>query len=205
MRRNRLVLGIKGMSDDKLEAKTLFIISSLTGNAHFPSLTPDLPALVAASTRYSEALAGAKTRDAVKIIEKNDSRKALEEILRSIADFVTMASNGQRAMLASSGFSVSAVSNSPKTLGSVSNFTVKVGETAGEAILSLDAVEGAKSYTFFFVPLANADGPWFHVLSSGPYCKIPGMLSVTEYAFKVGITGSKGQITYSEIIRKTVL
>ncbi|MEO5681723.1 MAG: hypothetical protein ABIQ88_03725 [Chitinophagaceae bacterium] len=46
---------------------------------------------------------------------------------------------------------------------------------------------------------------WFHAASSQPYFTITGLIPGNVYSFKIGVTGSKGQVAYTDIITKMVI
>ena len=93
-------------SDPQLDQDTETIIASMTGNANFPTPSPDLVVVTAALTAFTIALADAADRQMAieKTAIKNARRAQLEALLRQLASYVFATASGDMTKLLSSGF-----------------------------------------------------------------------------------------------------
>jgi hypothetical protein len=205
MKTSKITLGFNKLNDGQLEDQALAIAAAMNGNTHFPEPSPALADLNNGIQLFSNGLALAKTRDKVKVAVKNQLRDNLELLLIQLSNYCSFIAKGDRAILASSGFTLKAENSSPKILGSPENFSVKPGNNAGEAFVSINPARNAKGYLFLYGPSPMNNNAWFHVLNSQPYYTITGLVPGTTYSFKIGATGSKGQVVYTDIITKMVV
>ncbi len=205
MKKSKIKLNFASFSDAELEARSFGIIAAMTGNPHFTAPSPSLDDLSNSLKLFSDALALAKTGDRVKAVYKNQLRENLDNLLTKLATYCTYIAQGDRFILASSGFSLTAEVNATKILGAPQNFSVEVGRTNGEALVYVNPVANAKSYLFRWGTAPIANDTWMHTVSSQPRLTIPGLLSATTYSFQIGAVGSKGQLVFTDIISKLVL
>jgi hypothetical protein len=91
-------------SDPQLDQDTETIIASMTGNANFPTPSPDLVVVTAALTAFTIALADAADGGTEKTAIKNARRAQLEALLRQLASYVFATASGDMTKLLSSGF-----------------------------------------------------------------------------------------------------
>jgi hypothetical protein len=205
MKTSKLLVGFGRLSDENLETKALAIAEAMKDNANFCNPSPDLDVLNAAIKNYSAALKEAQTRNKVKVMVKNSTRKLLEDVLLSLGSYVSFIANGDRVIQASSGFSLNTEIATPKTLGPVENFSVQTGKHSGQAHLSVNPVKNALSYVFLYAEAPVLTDAWMHTASGSSNMLIDKLSMGTAYSFRIGITGSKGQLVYTEIITKMIV
>lgn len=205
MKTSKIILGFTRLSDDQLEGQALAIAAAMAGNTNFPEPTPALADLNNSIKLFSDALALAKTRDKVKVAIKNKFRQNLELLLISLASHCSYTAKADRAILASSGFTLNTESNMTRALTPPENFTVQPGNHSGEAVLYINSVPNANTYLFLYGPSPIGNEAWFHAVNSLPYFTITGLTPGTTYSFKVGAAGSKGQVLYTNVISKMVI
>jgi len=205
MKTSKIILAFTRLNDGQLGDHAMAIAAAMTGNANFPEPLPALADLNNGIKLFSDALALSKTRDKVKVAIKNNLRDNLELLLINLANYCSYIAKGDRAILASSGFALSAESSTAKTLGAPENFNVQTGSNAGEISIYINSVPNAKTYLFLYGASPIVNEAWFHAVSSNPYYTITGLVPGTVYSFKIGATGSKGQVVYTGIISKMVV
>lgn len=205
MKNAKIILRFARLNDANLEAQSFAILAAMTGNTHFPEPAPSLAALNNSITLFSDSLAFAKTGDRVRGIHKNQQRQNLEQLLTRLANYCSFIANGDRFILASSGFRLNAASNASNSLGNPENFTVEVGANSGEALAYVKSVPNAKSYLFRWgiAPIVNET--WLHTIHSKPWFTITGLVPGSIYSFQIGVAGTKGQTVYTDIITKMVV
>ncbi|HLK28305.1 MAG TPA: fibronectin type III domain-containing protein [Puia sp.] len=205
MKQPKLLTNFSKFNDVEFENKAQVIYAGMNGNASFPAPSPNLTEVITAIQDYSGALAAAKSRDKVKVSIKNDMRNALEQVLLSLAGYVSFTADGDRTKLTSSGYDLSKESNSPVPLGTPQNFTVGVGQNSGEATVDMDSVKGAKAYTHMYALAPVTNDAWIVAISSTPGYTFTGLEPMKQYSFRIGVAGSKGQVAYTDIITKMVV
>lgn len=206
MKNPTIILNFRRLSDANLEIKAQAISAAMTGNANFPTPTPDLAAFNTMIQAYSDALSAAKTRDKVKVSIKKDRRAELVALLIQLANYVSFTAAGDRSILMSSGFDLGRDSANPQPLQKPQNFKVSFGENSGELITSLSSVAGARTYIHQITPAPATDQSiWESVYLGSVTNTFSGLEPLKQYCFRVAVAGSKGQVVYTEIITKTAV
>ena len=205
MKTSKIMLGFSRLSDGQLEDQALAIASAMTANKNFTDPKPGLEELNNSIQLFSEALALSKTRDKVKVAIKNELRANLERLLPKLANYCTYIANGDRALLSSSGFKLNTETSTAKIVGAPQNFTVQNGSHSGEMLVYINRLPNAKSYLFLYGPSPISNGAWIHAVNSLPYFTITGLTPGASYSFKIGATGSKGQVVYTDTVTKMVV
>ena len=204
MKTSKILFNASRLSDSNLESLALAVAAAMTGNNNFPEPQPGIAALNDAIKAFSEALALAKSRDNVKVAVKNNAREVLLLTLRKMANYCILAADGDRAKLVSSGFPVNAESVISRTLAAPENLAVQAGINSGEAIVSINRVNGAIAYLLLYRS-ASENGEWVHATNSLPWFTLTGLTALAPYQFKIGAIGTKGQTAYTDTITKAVL
>ena len=205
MKKSKIKSHFATFSDAELEARSFGIIAAMTGNTHFPEPSPTLEDLNNSLKLFSDALALAKTGDRVKAVYKNHLRDNLDALLTRLANYCSFIAQGDRFILASSGFSLNAETSAPKTLGAPENFSVEIGRQTGEALAFVNSVANAKAYLFRWGIAPIANDTWLHTIHSKPRLTITGLQPGTAYSFQIGVAGTKGQLVYTDIITKMIV
>jgi hypothetical protein len=192
-------------TDGGFESKTHTIISSITGNAYFPTPVPAIATVQVAADTYSAALIKASTGNRSDIAFKNEKREELTGLLRSLSTYVNLTANGDRTMLLSSGFDVTK-EREPVVIAKPENLKVENGNSSGELAVSVAAVKGAYAYLHeYTTDVTMAPGNWVSTpgtTSKGLFSNLnPG----TKYYCRVGAVGSNGQLLYSDAVARIVV
>jgi hypothetical protein len=193
------------LSDSGLESKTQLILSSLTGNANFPTPTPTLAALQTAFDVFQAALVKAGTGNRVDIAEKNEAREVLVNLLRLLCAYVNLTANGNRAMLLSSGFNISK-DREPSIITKPENLKIENGLSSGELLLSVSAVKGAYAYLHEYTTDATlAPQSWVSSTTTASKALLDNLQPGTLYYCRVGAVGANGQLLYSDAASRMVI
>lgn len=192
-------LGLKGLSATELVAKAQGIHDAITGNALYPTPTPAMAALQTAI----DALAAANAA-----VDNNGGRNehqtrrvaeaALRLLVKQLAGYVQMTSNGDEDKILSSGFAVvkhgSAIGelNPPIDLGSrVTNFT-------GRVSLKWKREEGADMYHVF---MSSSNDPFkWELIGATTKSRFhaDSLEAAKFYWFAVTALGAAGETSKSE-------
>jgi hypothetical protein len=82
---------------------------------------------------------------------------------------------------------------------------VQPGNNSGEALVYINAVRDANGYLFLYGPSPVSNNAWFHAVGSRSWYTITGLVPGTNYSFKIGATGTKGKVVYTDIITKLIV
>ena len=200
MKTTKIKLGFTRLGDARLQEQALAVAAAMAGNKNFPEPTPALADLNNSIQLFSDALALAKSRDRVRVAIKNKHRQQVQALLVNLASYCSFTAQGDRSLLASSGFVLNAETSTTKLLAQPENFTVQPGNNSGEIYLYINTVPNAKTYLFLYGPSSMDNDAWFHAVNSQPYFTITGLTPGTVYSFKIGATGSKGQVVYTPAV-----
>jgi len=144
-------------SDPDLIVMVGGIVTSMTGNAHYPAPAPALPVISAALDEFAQAVANAADGGRTLTAIKNARRTALTTLVRQLATYVQLTCNGNMAVLISSGFPVQKPQRqSPGIPTAPSNLVVKLGLRTGELDAVATPVPGAVIYNW---QLSREDEP----------------------------------------------
>ena len=193
------------LSDGNLESKTHSIISSLTGNAYFPTPVPALTVVQTAADNYNAALVKAGTGNRADAAEKNARRAELENVLRSLCTYVNLTANGDVVKLLTSGFDINK-DPQPVVLTRPENLRVVNGVASGTLLMSVKAVKGAYAYFHEYSTDATlAPGSWVSTTGTTSRMQFVNLQPGTVYYCRVGVMGTNNQLLYCDPVSRMVI
>lgn len=193
------------LSDGILESKTHSIISSMTGNAHFPTPTPSLAEIETAADNFSSALVKAGTGNRADVADKNAKREVLVDQLRRFCKSINVIANGDAAMLLTSGFDLSK-DPQPTVISKPEILRVENGVASGQLLVSVKAVKGAYSYLHEYTTDATlAPDSWVTAMSTSAKAVFNNLQPGTMYYCRVAAVGSNNQVLYSDAASRMVI
>ena len=195
--------GYAAMSDDDVVHVGMAVQTGLTGNSNFQNLPVDLAVLKtnieSLSALITESLDGSKKV----IAQKDKQREAVIKMLRLLARYVEVTSDGDMAMFTSSGFvpaSTTKVPPSPLPLPVIRG--VNHGILSGELVAQVQSIPKAKSYEFRYGVVVNGAAPtsWTSkvVTKVKPPVGIEGLTPGTIYAIQVRALGPLGYTAWTD-------
>src|SRR5688572_22454079 len=132
--------------EEDLELKGDRVVEEMTGNPDFPDPPPALAELEKEMPEFRTSRRNAESGDKKLVSIKNNKKVRVQNFLQILADYVTAKSNGDRALIHSSGFDVSNERRSNRNLPpSIEKLEVELGE-AGVAIIRTKEVTAIKAY-----------------------------------------------------------
>lgn len=144
--RRKIKLAITGLNATKLVEKSFRIISMMTGNASFPTPTPSLADLTAATEALATASVPASGGDRHAILLRKDQEVVVANMLRTLGAYVTVEANGDGAVITSSGFELQRLPEPQSSISRPVDFVSERGKHSGGVELSWKSVLGAQSY-----------------------------------------------------------
>ncbi len=199
MKMQKINTSFTSFSDANLEQKAAYILEQMTSNANYASPLPTLAELQTATTTYNLYLTAAAGLDRTQVALKNEARQTLEVILSRLGMYVMNVALGNAAMLTTSGFTL----NKPGDvvyIDNPGNVTIANGVTAGEMIVSVTAVNGAKSYQHqIAIEQPTEATEWKSTASSRSKFTYTSLQPGKQYWVRVAAIGSREQIAYSPV------
>ncbi len=189
--------------DQKLDLGTT-IVAGLTGNANFTTPVPALATITASITSLRALNVSRQTHiDAAEAItiQIAAGEAALDGLLNQIAGYGEVTVNFDAAKLAAAGFPLQSDAAPVGNLLPPENFTMTIGDHAGQVDGHCDRMRGATGYTVEYS--TSATGPWtqgYH--GSRSQFSITGLVSGTLYYFRMSATGANGDSEWTGITEK---
>ena len=205
MKTPRLILDYSKWNDPGLNLKALSVTEALTGNTYFPNTTPSLADFTILQTAFSDALKKAANGDRLLIALKNQAKTNLLAGMRQLAMDIDALANGDKVMLASSGFELASPGDIGLTISNPVDFKISDGMNAGELKLSCKRVPHAISYIFEHTDEVPAETTaWKTQPSSTREFTIRGLKSGLRVYGRIKAVGRRGQEANSDILSRVV-
>ena len=181
-------------------------VEQMAGNANFPTPNPPLEVITEANASFASALQNVEGGSREDTVVKNNRRKILENLLKIETDYVQQVSEGDEAIILSSGFDVN---KKPATVGPLpkaSGLIVKAGENKGSILAACNVVPNAAFYEFEYTDApVYAGSIWNKRTSTKHRLLIEGLTSGKQYVFHVAGAGSDPSRNWSDEISSFVL
>ena len=182
------------------------IIEMMTNNPNFPIPLMELDALMAANTTYQASLINLKNGTKEDTVIKNQNRRVLEKALKNLGLYVQIKSNGDEAIILSSGFDVAGKREPVGKLPKPEGFGVKVGVAKGTVVVYCIAITYANFYEVEYAEV-QADGTrnWIKLTSTKHKLEITGLTSGKQYVFRMAGGGTNPARMWSDEIATYVI
>jgi len=206
----KLIVTFDRLSAPDFLVKSGSIVNSMTGNSHYQEpwigqgLTLDL--LTAAYGNFQDAYHASLTKDTLKIAQRDVARIALTDLIKRLAMYLELISNGDTAMLATTGYDLRhdiVRNNSNDLLPAPADFRVTHGQLSGSLNIQVARLANAGSYE---IHVAKDDpkieSNWQHAISSvtSTHIVITGLIPGQIYWLRVRGIDSNGGGVWSEPI-----
>jgi hypothetical protein len=178
-------------------------MTSLTGNADFPTPSPTLVAITAAIDDLEAAAAtvqATKQQLKTEVSKQNDKEDAFDAALNQLVGYVQSVAGDDEALIHSAGMDTRAAGGqSTSTPALPPALSATAGDHDGEIDLTWDTVPKAKSYIIEKTTDPNAATSWQHAgVSTKSSTTIEGLTPGTRYWFRVAAVGAAGQSGWSD-------
>ena len=141
----KVSLAFATISDQELDNFAQGVINGMTGNDTYPEPPVTIAALQTASDDFTAGLAAAKLGGPAATAAKNNSRATLMGMLRQLAAYVQMNSNGDLVLLLGSGFEAQGTKGASVPLERPQGLTITNGGT-GQLVVGVSPVKNRKMY-----------------------------------------------------------
>ena len=193
MKSLKLKLGLAKESDSNVSILAAFILTCLTNNLFFPTLT--LAELTAAVAAFAKALEDAKSRSTESVAKKNQCRLVLLQTLKSLGLTIMGIANGDSEMLNSAGYPI-AKTPGPRTIGNPGTVFLKTGISSGMVEASVKPEKPAPSYLFMITdtnPESEERVEWISFGSTVGKFIFTDLVPRKQYWVKIIAVGPRGQ------------
>lgn len=184
-------------------ARARQIVKALSGNASFPTPTPDLAGVTTAIGDLEAAFTASQAarQDAkAKTTDQNNKEDIVDRLLAQLASYVEAVAGDDEKLIQSAGMDVRAPAVSTSdTPAQPAALAATAGDHDGEIDLTWDTSVGTKSY----VIEKSLDPPtptsWTHAgVSTKSRTTVSGLTSGTRYWFRVAAVNANGQSGWSD-------
>jgi hypothetical protein len=206
LNKNNLIKPLEGytaMSDDDVVSRGTAVVTGLTGNSHFLILPVDLATLKANVESFHAFIVEAQDGSRKVIAQRNKQREAVIKMLRLLARYVEVTSDGDMAVFTSSGFvpaSTTKLPPSPLPLPVIRSVTH--GVLSGELVVQVEAIRKAVNYEIRYGTVINGAAPssWTSkvITKVRPPVGIEGLAPGTIYAIQVRALGPLGYTAWTD-------
>ena len=172
------------------------IVNAMTGNANFPTPTPDLALVQTAIDNLRAAYQKGLDKSLTAKAEQRTRNDELTELLRPLRDYVNEVAIGDEDIVLSSGFEASKL---PQPIGNMPQVVLrsgKGGDGDGSVALRWTAVYGAKNY----VVERSRDGITYTAIAFPTKATYTdkGLIIGEFFHYRVAANGAAGLGAYSD-------
>ncbi len=201
----RVKLGISGLSiPDKIQV-CAEIVSKMAGNAAFQNPVPKLAEVGDAITRLSTSYQAAINRDKLLKAAMYLEEKNLDAVMVQLAAYVQSASNGDPAIILTSGMQVAKVGGTEELLPAPLSLRCLATDKTGEAPLIWKPVKNARMYYLQVTQDPEVETSWKDLGRSTRVSFIATDLEKgQEYWFRVCAGGVLGDSAWSDPAKRVV-
>jgi hypothetical protein len=193
-------------SDAKLTTSTGNILTSMTGNASYPTPAPTLAEIMAANAAFITAIGDAINGGTALTAIKNEKRAALVALVRQLASYVQVTCNEDMAVLLSSGFPVQKSSRTPiGVLQPPSKLSVTLGARTGELSVVASSVTGAAIYNWRITAATNPEQVVQTDQTTASRTVFDNLTPGVLYNIECNVVGSAGPSNWTSPVSQMVI
>lgn len=194
--KKRILKKYKLERDSDLSTTAKRVVEKSKNNAKFTNLPEALAKLEAMLQPYDASVVNARGREKEMIAIKKGLKAEIVALLTEMDNYVTAVSNGDEAILLSSGFDISGTTGT-SSQPVIPKLEVELGPP-GEVTISVKRVRGARAYMHQYTTEApTSETVWVNVGHSRPSNTFQGLKSYTKYWFRIVAIGNNGKTIYS--------
>lgn len=200
---SKIKLNLRNLPVQEKIAKARTIITSITGNANFPTPTPTLLVVTGATDALETSAATVQTTKAKLKTDFSDQAEKedfLDKIMTQLAAYIESVAGDDETKIHSAGMDTKAAKGPTASLPTLPQaLTPTIGDHDGEVDLSWDTVPKAKSYIIEMSVDPPTQTTWQHAgVSTKSRFTVTGLTSGTRYWFRVAAVGAAGQSGWSD-------
>lgn len=203
----KIVIGFNGLSVPAQIERTRLIVNSMTGNANFTTPNPALATITTAVNALEVVYNESRGRDKVKVALMRIQQKELLNIIGSLAGYVQSISEGNEAIILSSGFSVRKPRQPLGPVTAPKDLEVEQGTQTNSLLARWKPVTGGVAYVVEIssdpMPEEKTFSP-IGVTTKGRF-QVESLNSGEKYWIRVAAIGKEGVGPFSDPYRQRVI
>ena len=193
-------------SDEGLSTYAQSIKNGMTDNPNFPNPTSPLNELQKDIDELNIGIVNCKNGTKEDTVIKNNKRTALESLLKKLANYVQDTSNGDEAMILSSGFDIVRKAAPVGPLPRVTGIEITAGTSRGSLNLKWNVVENAYTYNIEYIEVPSSEtSERKRISTSRSSYTIPNLKRGQLYAFQIVAVGSDPTQNWSDEVTSFVM
>jgi hypothetical protein len=205
----RIKLNFRNLTVTEKIARSCQIVAALTGNSQFPTPHPPLAELTASIDQLetaNNAAQAARQETKTCTAALNIKEAEHDQNMMKLASYVDAVAGDNAALVLSIGMEMRDSPNFAQDVPNMpTNLTATDGDFPGEADLSWDRVQGARSYVVQCSPDPPTDASWTHSkIATRSKITVENLPSGTRHWFRVAAVGTRGQSAWSNPVMKMV-
>lgn len=182
----KVKIGFSGLTVPQQIERARLVVTSMTGNAAFPTPIPALAdvtlAINALETAYNQSRDGSK----IKMATMRLRRTEMLFLINQSSAYVQVASAGDEEVILSSGFDVRGKSNpTPEIAGDVTNLQVEDGNDSGNVLVTWDKASYAVLYMVIAHPESDLSGEGIRGITTKTRKELTGLTPGVRYRIVV--------------------
>lgn len=188
-------LSLSSLTAVRLLALLRNVVAKLTGNASYPTPPVALAAMTTAGDDLEQAIEEATNGSKASKEARNAIVVEVQDMLRTVADYVRMTAGGDAAMLATSGYELAKQPQPIGVPGIAREMQVRITNSKGTLELRWRAVHGAHGYQVWMTASdPNVEANWEAIgYSTRSSHLVSALESYKAYWFCVSAIGSAGE------------
>ncbi len=184
-------------TDADLLVASLRIITAMTGNPAYPLPDPKLADLTAARNAYI-AVVNAARDSRLAVAVRRQQRGTFGTLLRNLAHYVQVASNGDLPTLLGSGFTAHRIRQPVGMLPAPANLRLSRGRASGQLIARCNRAPQAGAYAWRYASAA-APSTWINVEATfAASVLLEGLVPGTHYSVQARALAKDGPSDWSD-------
>lgn len=204
MKKVQVQIDFKGLRDADLGNRGAAVVTSMTGNPHFPELAAELALVQAAHVSFAQAMADAAGGGKALTARKEESRLALEAALHDLGIRINLKAKGNAAVLETTGFPL--VGGTARRSAAAKDLPVMVGGMkftryahTGNIRARVERADAALAYKWQYTEApVTEDSQWITVEVATSSWLFTGLTIGKFYAFRVAGLGKVPGLVWSD-------
>jgi hypothetical protein len=174
----------------------------LNPNANFTWDVTIMPLFQGAIDKYVNIYQKSRTGTTQDILEKNDAREELNDIMRKIGIEINLQGDGNYTILQSSGFKMAKEKSKIGVLPKPNGFVVSTGYNSGDLLCQVDPYPNVNTYNFYVaaVPAPANISDWRTIPSTKSKKNISGFIPGQRYELRSAYQGCCDELIFSDSV-----
>lgn len=199
---SKIKTGLTRLKATALSSKAQNLVENMTGNANFPTPSPDLAVIEAKRVELNEWIVKSSFGDKRAIEMRKTVYAQLQELLRQLAGYVVSIAAGDGNVILSSGFEIRKAQTAVPPVSRPVDFRISRTAYEGKVIIDWASVTGSQMYVLEMTTDNPESGAsqWSTVaMTTKSRHEVENLVFGQYYYFRVKAVGVRNESPYSEV------